>query len=186
MQQIRYCARLFRRCPIRSGMTKWEMWPGRTWHHRRTLRPAVTGDVRLRVGALRRTPVAGKRGGCPAGEETAGHKKGPERARGGENRGPGHKTGGKRARGWVTAREGPGWVIEGAHVGAGAEARAGAREGAREGACAIICVRTRARGMRARRTGAREYAGGKQSAKKFCEKIWKFDFFSYLCGVLLN
>ena len=106
----------------------------------------------------------------------------------------GHKTGGKRARGWVTAREGPGWVIEGAHVGAGAEARAGAREGAqegaqegaREGACAIICVRTRARGMRARRTGAREYAGGEQSAKKFCEKIWKFYFFSYLCGVLLN
>ena len=203
MQQIRYCARLFRRCPIRSGMTKWEMWPGRIWHHRRTLRPAVTGDVRLRVGALRRTPVAGKSGSCPAGEETAGHKtggkrapgvkfwvagheKGVKRARGGENRGPGHKTGGKRARGWVTAREGPGWVIEGAHVGAGAEARAGAREGAREGACAIICVRTRARGMRARRTGAREYAGGEQCAKKFCEKIWKFDFFSYLCGVLLN
>ena len=31
----------------------------------------------------------------------------------------GHKTGGKRARGWVTAREGPGRVIEGAHVGQG-------------------------------------------------------------------
>ena len=57
------------------------MRPGRIWHHRRTSRPAVTGDVRLRVGALRRTPVAGKSGSCPAREKGAGHKTGGKCAR---------------------------------------------------------------------------------------------------------
>ncbi len=47
-----------------------------------------------------RTPVAGKRGGCPAGEETAGHKKEVKRARGAKNWGAGHKKGVKRAREW--------------------------------------------------------------------------------------
>ena len=84
----------------RFGISAGGGWlePGRTWHHRRTLRPAVTGDVRLRVGALRRTPVAGKSGSCPAREKGAGHKMGPKCARGGINRGAGHKTGGKCAR----------------------------------------------------------------------------------------
>ena len=42
--------------------------PGRTWHHRRTLRPAVTSDLRPRAPELSGgVLVAGKRGSCPAG-----------------------------------------------------------------------------------------------------------------------
>ena len=40
--------------------------PGRTWHHRRTSRPAVTGDLRPRAMELSDgVPVADKSGGCP-------------------------------------------------------------------------------------------------------------------------
>ncbi len=46
--------------------------PGRTWHHRRTSRPAVTGDLRPRaMGLSDGVPVAGKSGSCP-GEERLG------------------------------------------------------------------------------------------------------------------
>ncbi len=71
---------------------------GRTWHHRRTLRPAVTGDVRSELWTARSGRPLPTRAVAAREGKDVGHKIGVWRARGEENRGPGHETGGKCAR----------------------------------------------------------------------------------------
>ena len=65
--------------------------------------PDITSDGygRCPLRALdgsEQTPIAGKSGSCPAGEETAGHEKGVKRAPGVKFWVAGHEKGVKRAR----------------------------------------------------------------------------------------
>ena len=62
----------------RVGETGQELvGPGRTWHHRRTLRPAVTGDVRPELWMARDgRPLPARAAAARRREKDAGHEMG--------------------------------------------------------------------------------------------------------------